>query len=60
MPGAPFTHMNSDVEEMDGQMLRNHLEGRGALPPDVFEMPPHMVREIQSQMPPGISQCPQQ
>ncbi len=50
-------HTTSQVEAQ----IRNHIRGGGALPDGVVELPPHVVRQLQSQAPPGLrSQCPQQ
>ncbi len=59
MQGMPLPpHMMTP--ELQAQM-RNHVQGGGALPQGVFEMPPHMVQQMQSQMPPEMrGQCPQQ
>ena len=58
MQGMPLPpHMNPEFEAQ----MRNHAQGVGALPAGVFEMPPHVVQQLQSQMHPGMhSQCPQQ
>jgi hypothetical protein len=56
--GMPLpSHMSSEIEAQ----LRNHIHGNGPLPADVFELPPHLVRQMQSEISPGMSsQCAQQ